>query len=376
MAGKDYYDILGVSKSASKEEIKKAYKKMAKKYHPDLNKGDSSAEQKFKDINEAASVLTNDNKRAQYDQFGSEGMKYGQQSGFGGGAGGFGGFGGAGFDMNDIFESFFGGGFGTGSRRRGPRPGSDLRYDMEITLEEAATGIDKKVKMKKRDTCDDCDGHGGHDVSTCSTCGGSGVVMQRRRTPFGIMQTQSTCETCHGSGESYKTECSTCNGKGWQVKEKTVKISIPAGVSSGSRLRIPGEGEPGEPGAPMGDLYIFITVQEHEFFEREDDDLHIEVPISFSQAISGDSIEVPTITGKAKLKVPAGIQPSTLLRMKGEGIPHLQGYGKGDQYVKITVDVPKKINKKQRELLEKFEASFNEKRPHEKLFERIRKGFL
>lgn len=373
MAEKDFYKILGVEKGASKEEIKKAYKKMAKKYHPDLNSGDKDAEQKFKEVNEAASVLTDDQKRAQYDQFGSEGMKFG-------GAGGQGGFGGAsgfgGFDMNDIFESFFGGGGGFGgSRRRGPRPGEDLRYDLKISLEEAATGIDKNIRLKKNDRCDDCGGLGGSGIKTCSQCEGQGVTNTIKRTPFGAFQTQTTCSKCHGRGEEVSNTCNTCNGKGYVHKEKTVKVSIPKGVYDGSRLRINGEGEPGEPGASYGDLYIFIFVEDHEYFKREGDDLYLEVPISFYQATVGDTIQVPTITGKADLKVPSGIQPGTHLRMKNKGMPNLQSNGSGDQYVKITVEVPKSINKKQKEMLKDFDKSFKEKKPAERLFEKIRKAF-
>lgn len=373
MAEKDYYKTLGIDKDASKEEIKKAYKKLAKKYHPDLNKGDKTAEKKFKEINEAASVLGDDNKRSQYDQFGSEGMK------FGGGQGGFGGFSGGGFDFNDIFDSFFGGGFGGfggGSRgRRGPRQGNDLRYDIEITLEDVAKGLDKTIRIKKRDACHECEGKGGKGVMTCGTCQGSGVVVSSKRTPFGMFQTQTPCGTCRGRGEVVKEVCEHCSGTGQEVREKTIKISVPPGVEDGTRLRMSGEGEAGEAGAPLGDLYIFIHVKEHEVFQRDGSDIYIEVPISYSQAVFGDKIDVPTIIGKAKLKVPSGTQPETLLRMKGEGLPHVRRSGKGDQYVKITIDVPKKINKKQKEYLEKFEKESKEKQPHQKLFDKIKNAF-
>lgn len=372
MTNKDYYNILGINKGASKEEIKKAYKKLAKKYHPDLNKDNPEAEKKFKEINEAASILTDDTKRKQYDQFGSEGMKYGQSgSGFGGGFGsGF-----DGFDFNDIFDSFFGGRGGFNSGRSGPQRGTDLRYDVEITLEDAAKGLEKKVKMKKNAQCTDCDGHGGHDVSTCETCGGRGVVMRQQRTPFGMFQTQTTCPNCKGSGQTYKRECSTCKGKGTTIQEKTIKLIIPAGIESSTRLRIDGEGEPGEPGAPPGDLFVFVHVQEHDIFERHGNDLYLEVPISYKQAVLGDSIEVPTILSKAMLKIPSGTQPGTLLRMKGEGMPYLRRLGKGDQYVKIQIEVPAKISKNQKELLEKYDKAFKDKKPHEKLFEKMKGVF-
>ncbi len=372
---KDYYKTLGVSKDSTKEEIKKAYKKLAKKYHPDLNKDDPNAEKKFKEINEAASVLGDDNKRAQYDQFGNEGMKYGGQGGPGGGFGGFN-FSGAGFDFNDIFDSFFGGGFG-GNRnhRRGPQQGADLRYDIDITLEEVATGVDKEIKMKKKMTCSDCQGHGGHGVNTCSNCGGSGIATSVKRTPFGAFQTQTTCPVCHGAGEVVSEICDTCHGKGYVIGEKIVKISIPEGVEEGMRLRMPDEGEPGEPGAPAGDLYVFIHVKQHKFFRRDGTNLYIEVPITFSQAVFGDKIMVPTITGKAELKIPPGTQPGTLLRMKNKGLPHVQHNSVGDQYVKIKIEVPTNLNKKQKEILKEFDKSQKEKKPHERLFEKIRDVF-
>lgn len=376
VAEKDYYKILGIGKDASKEEIKKAYKKMAKKYHPDLNAGDETAEKKFKEVNEAASVLGDDNKRAQYDQFGTEGMKFGGQGGPGGGFGGFN-FSGSGFDFNDIFDSFFGGGMGGfgGSRARGPKQGADLRYDMDITLKEVATGVDKKIKMKKKVTCNDCDGHGGHGVTTCAQCGGKGVTTSIRRTPFGAMQTQTTCRACHGAGEVVDEVCDTCHGKGFVYGEKIVNISIPEGVEDGMRLRMQGEGEPGEPGAPPGDLYIFIHEKPHEYFKREGTNLYIQVPITYAQAVFGDSITVPTITGKAQLKIPSGTQPGTLLRMKNKGLPHVQHNSNGDQYVKVQVEVPTNITRKQKEALKEFEKGQKEKKPHERLFEKIKSAF-
>lgn len=370
MAGKDYYKVLGVEKTASKEEIKKAYKKLAKKYHPDLNKDSPDAEQKFKDINEAASILGDDAKRSQYDQFGSEGMKFGGQGARGGFGGGF-----EGFDFNDIFEGFFGGGFGGGSRRRGPRRGADLRYDTEITLEEVATGVEKKVRLKKNIVCSHCDGAGGTGKKTCSTCHGQGVVTRQQRTPFGVFQTQSTCPTCKGVGSTVDDECSYCHGHGYIHGEKTIKINIPEGVQNGARLRVSGEGDPGEPGAEPGDLYVFIHVTDHDFFERDGSDLYLEVPITFRQATLGDIIKVPIINGKADLKIPAGTQPGTLLRMKNKGLPHMSAYGTGDQYVKVQVDIPKRLNKKQKALLEEFDNSIKDKHPHEKLFEKIKNVF-
>ncbi len=373
MAKKDYYETLGVSRDSSKEEIKKVYKKLAKKYHPDLNKDNKGAEAKFKEINEAASTLSDDAKRAQYDQFGSEGVNFGGQGGQGFG----GGFSGSqGFDFNDIFDNFFGGGGQGGrSRYRGPKPGNDLRYDITIDLEDVANGLEKSIRVKKKDSCTTCDGQGGSGLDTCSTCHGQGVVVSQRQTPFGTFQSQSTCPTCRGRGKSIKDPCNSCHGTGFEVREKTIKISIPAGVANGSRLRVTGEGEAGEAGASKGDLYIFIHVREHAFFERDDYDLYIDVPISYAQAVNGDSIKVPTITSKAELKIPSGIQPGTLLRMKGKGLPILRRSGSGNQYVKIVVEVPKKISKKQKKSLDDFEKAFTGKKPHEKLFEKIHKLF-
>lgn len=367
MANKDYYKILGVEKGASKEEIKKAYKKLAKKFHPDLNKDNPEAEAKFKEINEAASTLTDADKRSRYDQFGSDGMNGGGAGGFGGGFGGAGGF-----DMNDIFDSFFGG--GGRSRNRGPRPGADLRFDIEITLEQAATGMEKELNLEKEDTCEKCNGDGGTGVKTCSTCNGQGQVLSQKRTPFGVFQTQTTCPTCHGRGKTIEKECSSCHGKGHKRRKKKIEIKIPEGISSGTRLRVAGEGEPGEPGAPKGDLYVVVYVKEHPVFERDGSDVYIEVPLTFTQAALGDTIDIPIINGKAELKIPSGTQPGTLLRMKGKGLPHMRSYGTGDQYVKITIEVPKSLTKKQKELLKKFDSEVKYA-PHQKLFDKLKEVF-
>ncbi|MGM5480111.1 MAG: molecular chaperone DnaJ [Nanobdellota archaeon] len=378
MAGKDYYDILGVSKDASKEEIRKAYKKLAKKYHPDLNKDNPGAEKKFKEINEAVRILSDETKRKQYDQFGSEGMNNAAGAGASG-FGGFGGFGGSqtGFDFNDIFDSFFGGSgfggeFGGRRQRAGPRQGSDLRYDVEITLKQAATGFEKSISLKKDDSCDECDGRGGHGEKTCPTCQGHGVVEQVQKTPFGMFRTQRPCPECKGQGKTVEHICSACKGKGFVRKTKTINLKIPAGVEDGMRLRVEGEGEPGEPGAPQGDLYVFIHVAEDDDFKRKGEDLYIDIPITFSQAVLGDSITVPTITGKAQLKIPAGTQPGTYLRMKGKGMPQVKGSGHGDQYVKITIEVPTSVSKKQKELLADFEKKVKGKPPHKRLFDKIK----
>jgi len=348
---KDYYETLGVEKGASKEEIKKAYKKLAKKYHPDLNK-ESGSEEKFKEINEAAAILGDDAKREQYDRFGTANNNF---QGFGGGGFDFGGM-----DFGDIFDQFFSGFGGFGGRKRRPKRGADLRYDLEITLEEAATGLEKEIKIPKLDTCDSCNGTGADkdsEVKTCEECRGSGVTNRQQRTPFGIVNMQTTCRKCHGEGEIIEKPCIECHGTGRREVKKTVKVKIPAGVETGNRLRIHGEGEAGEKGAETGDLYIFITVKPHKTFEREGYDINIEVPIKFGIATMGGEIEVPTLEGETTLKIPSGTQSETIFRIKGKGIPHLNGYGTGSENVKVTVQVPKKLNRKQKKLLEEFEKS-------------------
>lgn len=366
---KDFYKTLGVDKSASKAEIKKAYKKLAKKYHPDLNKDNPNAEEKFKEINEAASVLGDDQKRQQYDQFGAEGMKYSNNMGgadfsdfFRGGQGGF--------DFGDIFDSFFGGGgqggFGGGfGGRAGPRRGSDLRFDMEITLEEAFSGVEKTIMVPKLVTCPKCDGTGAKDpsdVKTCETCHGQGQVRRQQRTPFGVFQSTAPCPTCHGRGKQVKHLCEHCDGEGRVQKNAKVKIKIPAGVESNMRLRVAGEGEAGEQGAPTGDLYVVIHVKPHERFERDGNDLIVEEEISFAQASIGDEIPVKTIDGEVTIKIPNGTQPGTVFRVKGAGIPNLNSYGEGNLYVKVQVYVPEKLSKKQKDMIMKFDNTVKKKK--------------
>jgi molecular chaperone DnaJ len=353
----DYYDTLGVNKNASKEEIKKAYKKLAKKYHPDLNKDHGDAE-KFKEINEAASVLGDDEKRSQYDQFGSaEGNSFGGDSGFD-----FNGFGsGEGFDFGDIFDQLFG---GRGRRRHNePRRGNDLLYELEIDLEDAYFGVKKNISITKLDKCDKCDGSGAEsdsDIIQCPNCRGSGSIKQERRTPFGYFSTTGPCNKCQGKGEVIKHECPVCDGTGLVKKTKKIEISIPKGSQDHLRLRIEGEGEAGEKGAQAGDLFVELHVKQHKVFDRDEDDLYLEVPISFSKVCLGSEIQVPTMDGKAKLKIPAGTQTHTLFRMKGKGIPHLNGYGAGDQNVRVIIKTPEKLSKKQKELLKDFSKTDKE----------------
>ncbi len=360
---KDYYDILGVSRSASKEEIKKAYKKLAKKYHPDLNKDNPEAEKKFKEANEAASILGDEKKRQQYDNMGHDAFRSGAQSG--GFNQDFSGFG----DVNDIFDMFFGGGFGGSRRPRKPR-GEDLRTDITITLEEAAKGVKKNIKIRKRARCKECNGKGGSRVETCPTCGGHGVVKQQKRTPFGVFQSTGVCPECRGEGEIVKDICSSCDGAGTKAETKTLQIDIPAGIENNSQLRVSGEGDAIARGQ-SGDLYIFVTVEKHPVFERKGDDIFLDVPITFAQAVLGDTIEVPILSGKAKVKVPSGTQSHTTLRLREKGMPSIHGMY-GDQLVRIIIDTPKKINKQQEKALQEFEEASNEKNPISSLFGKLK----
>lgn len=366
---KDYYEILGVDRNASKEEIKKAYKKLAKKYHPDLNK-DENASEKFKEINEAASVLGDEKKRAQYDQFGTTAEGYGYDFSnfdFSEVFQDFGGF--SSFDFGDIFDRFFGGS-GFSSRGRARR-GHDLQYNLDITLEEAASGTSKKIVGSRTEPCSKCDGTGAEskaDVESCDRCKGTGVFKQARRTPFGVFATTSTCEKCRGSGQVIKKRCRECNGSGKLQKKRTIEVKIPAGVESGMSLRITGEGGSGDKNAPSGDLYVKIEVLEHDIFSREGDDLYLEIPISFSLAALGGNTEVPTLDGKAKLKIPSGTQTNTIFRLKGKGISRLHG-GVGDENIRVIVQTPKKLTKKQKELLEEFEKESGKKGIFSRIFD-------
>ena len=350
---KDYYEILGVPRDASKAEIKKAYLKLAKKYHPDLNK-EPGADEKFKEVNEAASVLGDDRQRGQYDRFGTTG------SGSGAGAGGFdftdfGNFENAGFDFSDIFDRFFNQHSGFGRQRR--PSGKDLHYNMEISLEEAALGVRRKVHLPRLEQCPDCKGSGAendNDVTRCDGCNGTGAVRQTQRIAFGTFTTATTCRECKGTGKSIKNRCSTCRGDGRVERERTIEIKIPAGVDTGNTLQIRGEGEAGPSGAAPGSLYITVNVSTHKLFEREGNDLNLEIPVDFATAALGGEVEVPTIDGKATLKIPAGTQSNVVFRMRNRGIPNLDNGHKGDENVTVVVKVPKRLTKKQRELITEF----------------------
>jgi len=347
---KDYYKILGVEKGAAKEDIKKAYKRLAKQYHPDVNKSPDAAE-KFKEINEAAAVLGDDEKRQMYDQYGKADF-----SGFQGGPQGFD-FSdfmrGESMDFGEIFDMFFGGRRG----KRGPRRGSDLLYDMEITLEEVAEGAKKEITIPKLDICPDCDGKGAGpkgEVITCRDCGGSGYMRHTRQTPFGMFQTTGTCRACGGEGRMISHPCGTCGGTGLLKKSVKLKVDIPAGVEEGMRLRLSGEGEAGPHAGGKGDLYVRVNVKEHEVFSRDGDDIYIEIPVSVVQAALGAEISVPTLAGKAKLAIPEGTQTHTVFRLRGQGLPNINGRGVGDEHVRVIVQTPSKLTKRQKELLEQF----------------------
>lgn len=367
MAEKDYYKLLGVGKGATKEEIKKAYKKLALKFHPDraAEEKKKEYEEKFKEINEAASVLGDDKKRQQYDQFGAAGVGNGGHRGFDNSdfmsqfrSGNFG-------DFGDIFDSLFGG----GGRGRGTRPqrGSDLLYETEITLLEATNGIKKTITLNKLEHCEACSGRGATEFDQCTTCSGSGHFKQTQRTPFGIFQQTRPCHQCGGKGEVGRSKCEKCSGDGAVRKRKKIDVTIPAGIENGMRLRLRSEGEIGANRGPSGDLFVEVNVTSHKYFQRQGNNLHITVPISFTQATLGDEIEVPTIGGKADLKIPSGTDSETVFRMKGLGMPSVHDKSKGDQMVKVQIEVPKKLKKNQKELLK----NLAEEKPQKSFLKRI-----
>lgn len=351
MAKRDYYEVLGVSRESSPEEIKKAYRRLARQYHPDANPDDKeTAEAKFKEVAEAYDVLSDSEKRANYDQFGHAGV---DGQGFGGfGEGGFGAdFGGFG----DIFDMFFGG--GGGRQRSGPQKGADLRVNMEISFKEAAFGLEKDIQVPRVEACDTCGGSGaapGSKPKQCPTCHGAGQVQFAQNTPFGRIVQSRTCDVCHGNGKIIEKPCPTCRGAGQVRRSRTIHVKIPAGVDNDSRLRMRAEGEAGVRGGPPGDLYVYITVQPHKIFTREGNEIICQIPISFTQAALGAEVEVPTLEGRANLKVPEGTQTGSVFRMKGLGIPYLSGRGRGDQHVQVKVVTPTKLTDKQRELLQEL----------------------
>mgnify|MGYP003081770458 FL=1 len=357
MSTQDYYETLGVARSASDDEIKKAYRKLAMKYHPDRNPDNKEAEEKFKEVQKAYDTLSDKEKRTMYDQYGHAAFEQGAGAGGFGGFGGFGGqggFGGAqGFDFSDIFSQMFGGG-GSAGGRQPDYSGADLKVGIEISLEEAAKGVKKRINIPTYEECDVCHGSGakpGTSASTCSTCHGSGTVQDR----IAMFQMQQTCPTCHGTGKEIKDPCVKCRGEGRTKTSKTVEVNIPAGIDDGQRIRLSGEGEPGQHGAPAGDLYVNVRVRQHKIFERNGLDLHCELPISFAIAALGGEVEVPTLDGKVKLHIPKETQTGRRMRVKGKGIKSLRSSSTGDLYCHILVETPVNLTDRQKELLEEFE---------------------
>ncbi|MEB3702050.1 Chaperone protein DnaJ [Candidatus Bealeia paramacronuclearis] len=354
MAKQDYYELLGVNKTVSADELKKAYRKLAMKYHPDKNPNDKSAEQKFKEISEAYDVLKDEQKRAAYDRMGHAAF----EGGMGSGAGAGGGFH-PGFDFSDIFDEMFGGGFGGGSQRstQSAQRGNDLRYNLTISLDQAYKGLQKKITIPTLQECDECHGSGaekGSKPESCTTCHGRGKV----RSQQGFFTVERTCPTCHGIGQMIKNPCQKCRGAGRVQKEKTLSINVPAGIENGSRIRLAGEGEAGVRGGPAGDLYVFLNVKPHPFFEREASNLFCKVPISMTTAALGGNVDVPTMDGqKARVKIPQGTQSGKQFRLKGKGMPILRSSVFGDLYIDVHVETPVNLSKKQKELLQQFAES-------------------
>ena len=374
---RDYYEVLGVSRGASEDEIKKAYKKMARKYHPDLNPGDKTAEEKFKEVNEAYEVLSDADKKARYDQYGHAGVdpNFGA-GGFGGGFDGSFDFG----DLGDIFGSFFGGGFGGGRRTNpnAPQRGESIRMSIAISFEEAAFGCEKAVTVERYETCDTCHGNGcapGTSPEVCPDCHGTGTVQVRRQTPMGVFATSSPCPKCGGKGRIIHQPCKDCRGSGMVRKKKTIQASIPAGIDNGQTISIRGQGNAGKNGGQAGDLLITITVRPHELFRREGTSVLCEAPITFTQAVLGAELEIPTIDGKVKYTLPEGTQSGTTFRLKGKGIPSINGRGRGDQYVTVYIETPKNLNKEQKEALKKFAETMGESNYEEqkKFFKKFKK---
>ncbi len=357
MAKRDFYDVLGVRKNSSPEQIKAAYRKLAVKHHPDKNPGDKVSEEKFKEASEAYHVLSDQERKQNYDNFGHAAFENG-----GGRQGGFGGF--SGGDFSDIFEDFFSD-FGGGGRNRGRRNnnnrGSDLRYDLSVSLEEAYTGKKQDIKFSTTEKCNTCKGNGskpGHSSGQCSMCGGNGRV----RSNQGFFTVQQTCPQCAGSGEEITNPCDDCGGQGNKQASKKLSVTIPRGVDDGTRIRLAGKGEAGSRGGSSGDLYLFVNVNSHDLFKRSDENLFFECPISIADAALGTTIEIPTIDGgKAKIKIPEGTQGGKQFRLRGKGMPYIRGSGNGDLYVQINTEVPISLNKEQKELLEKFREIENEK---------------
>ena len=368
---RDYYEVLGVSKGASDDEIKKAYRKLAKKYHPDMNPGDKEAEAKFKEVNEAYSILSDSEKRARYDQFGHAGVD--PNYGAGGPGGGFGGFDMGDIDLGDIFGSFFGGGFGgfggsASSRRNGPQKGESLRASLTISFEEAAFGCEKEINLNRTEECEACHGSGaepGTTAETCPDCRGTGVVRVQQRTGGFAFSSTAPCSRCRGTGKIIHTPCKACGGSGSVKKTKRVTVSIPAGIDDGQAISLRGQGNAGKNGGPAGDLIVAVHVKPHPQFHRDGTTVLYEQPVTFYQAVMGAELEITTIDGKVKYNLPAGTQTGTTFRLRGKGIPELRGRGRGDQYVTVRVQVPTSLNGEQKEALRAFAEAMGEDVPEE-----------
>ena len=359
---RDYYEVLGVNKGATDDEIKKAYRKLARKYHPDLNKDNPEAAEKFKEIGEAYEILSDKDKRARYDQFGFAGVDPNYGAGQGGGFGG--GFGFEDVDLGDIFGSFFGGGFGGGgsrtNRANAPRQGESIRRTVMLSFEEAAFGCEKEIEIERVEQCTECGGTGaekGYTPETCSNCHGTGTVKQTQRTPFGVFSSTGPCPNCRGTGKIIKKPCKKCRGTGQERRSRKLSVKIPAGIDDGQSVALRGQGGAGVNGGPAGDVIVTVSIRPHPLFQRDGYDIWCEVPISYAQACLVDKLIVPTIDGKVEYTMPAGTQPGTVFRMRGKGIQAVNGRGRGDQFVKVTLEVPKNLSDHQKELLRKLEDS-------------------
>lgn len=375
---RDYYEVMGVPKNASEDEIKKAYRKLAKQYHPDLNPNDKAAETNFKEVNEAYEILSDKEKRARYDQFGHAGV----DPNFGGGAAGGSPFQGD-FDFGDIFNSVFGGFGGFGGRRtnpNAPRRGTDSETSIAISFEEAAKGCKQTITYQRVEECDECSGSGakkGTSVTVCSSCSGSGQVRINQRTPFGVVQTARTCDRCHGKGKIIEHPCRECSSSGHVRKKKTLEINVPAGIADEQILKVSGQGNSGTNGGPAGDLLLVVHVRPHALFTRKGNDIWCEIPLTFTQVALGAEITVPTLDGDVTYSIHEGTQPGDIFKLRGKGIDHLGGRGRGDQFVKVTIEVPKNLTKEQKEILQSFEATASDKNytKRKSFFEKIKDKF-
>lgn len=361
---RDYYEVLGVSKTATSDDLKKAYRKLAKQYHPDMNPGDKTAEAKFKEVNEAYEVLNDPGKRSRYDQFGHAGV----DPSAGGGASYGGGFGG--FDVGDIFESFFGGGFGGfggSSRTRNPNApirGNDMNINIGLSFMEAAKGCKQQIQIQRQETCEECGGSGarkGTSAETCSECSGTGQVKVQQRTPIGVIQTTRTCSKCGGKGKIVKEPCQSCHGSGRVRHSRTLEVNVPAGIDDGQTFVLRGQGDQGINGGPSGDVNVMVGLRPDPLFERDGFDVWCDIPLTFTQAVLGDEIVVPTIDGKVKYSVPEGTQPGTVFRLRNKGIQYVNGRGRGDQYVKVNIEVPRNLSAKQKDTLREFDKLGSDK---------------